>query len=577
MAETAKNIELEAEDSPPFYVNYDVKSREQFLLDLGNYTPPQLEVFQTLCKSWELEIPYARFLSQLSGAVKNVAAEVEKVLSRMQERRCGIIKLHYDSQGEMVYDSIVMSVPDSPRFHYFNLLNKLEAFFSNVDEHLPYEEYLASQDVRPLDVQTLAEGGYAPLFDDSRGGCKIFRVRLEGANQALLLAAGTGNRFIGYSLIKMRDALTRPNFAMEVARLLDLSMNDMKKRAESRDPLLVLGMAQAIEKLKDDPLVVKRVQVSQAFFDIIAILVRFVAFNLEDAKRKKNAEEDKMKDISALTLMFEQEKNPVVCETRYWEILSSFRDKYGNGFDEFCREFAAKTIEPRDEQKISVIIYIGKQYIHRSNFYQVFLGRLYIFREQAEQYLLATMQRLLRTGNRDNTTLFLNKENFEKQLMAYLRSTDPLLGDIFAAPKVFSEALMYTLREKRKIRDMNLVKEELEKFLQSETMQFKSLPVILQFSAVEIFNRSYSHLSWWRQLLMKLTGRYKSYQNQYARTSPSQARKAGDSSSSGSSRGSSQSSSLSQARGAAQQKKKNYTKHQQENAWSEFSKTIKPK
>jgi hypothetical protein len=113
-------------------------------------------------------------------------------------------------------------------------------------------------------------------------------------------------------------------------------------------------------------------------------------------------------------------------------------------------------------------------------------------------------------------------------------------------------------------------------------MQLKGFSLILNVSLPDIFQRAFDRLAWWRQILIKLTGKYASYQAQYAKQGykPAAAARAG----SGSSRGAPDAADASSSDPAAQRrpakpaaKKKSYTRKQQESAWDEFSKTLRPK
>jgi hypothetical protein len=586
MAET-QNTPTEAENFPPYYVEYAAKEREQFLSDIGNFSLPQQEIFQTLCKIWQPEIPYARFLSQVSGAIKNVTAELDKLMERLSERKCGLIKIHY-SLGEEVRDSVILTAPNSIRYYYFRLLNELEIFFGNIEPNIPDEEYLESRGLRPPVVRNLGEDSYSFIFEEAKkGDYTIFRIHLP-TQKSLLLPGGGGIRLINYCLAKLREALSRTNLSMEIARLMEIPMSELKKRGESKDPLLILGIAKAVQEVKNDPLAFKRVQAAPVFFQTTAILAHLIKCNVDDMKRKKDMEEDRLRDMNALALLLEQEKELIISEKRFGEVMATFNDKYPSGLDSFRREFAAKFVEFKDDTKIPVLIFINKSYIHRNHFYQLFLSHLYVFRDAADTYTLKTMENILRTGNRERKTIFYSRENFESELMDYLRSTDPLLAEIFAAPRILSEAIMYTFKEKRKIRDLNLTKEELEKYFRSDTMQFKSLPVILKLSISDIFQRAFFRLAWWRQLILKATGKYASYQDQYTRLgaaqggSPSRksqggSRAAGNDYGLPDGPGDSSGAARRRRKGSQNVKKRGYSKRQQENAWSQFSKTIKPK
>ena len=584
MAETAKNQNTD-DTLPPFYVEYGVKEREQFFSDLGNYTPSQLEVFQTLCKMWQPEIPYTRFLSQVSGAIKNVAAEVERIIDRLSAKKCGLIKIHY-SLGEVVRDSIILTSPGAPKFFYYSLHNCLEAFFSGIDLNVPYADYLESRGLKMPSVVELEQGAYNVIFEDASKSkdYSIYKSVLPGGKE-LLLPAGGGIRYINFCLSKLREAMADTNITAEVARLQQISLNELRKRTESKDPLVILGIAKTLQQVRHNSSGTKRTAISEHLFQCMLILSHLIERNLEEVKRKKGEEDDRLRDKQVLALMFENAPDPVISEKRFGELIATFKDKYKSDFDKFRKEFIEEFATLNEDERLPVIISIFDSYIHRSNFFQRFLAHLHIFRENADQFTLKTMEVILRTNNRADNTIFYSRENFDLELATFLGKTDPLLSDMFSKPKLLSEALIYTLKEKKKVRDLDAIRFELERYFMSDTMQLKSFSLILNISLIDIFQRAFVRLAWWRQILIKLSGKYASYQAQYAKQGYASSVVAVSQKTPKASRRGAQlepAESLSPAapaqhkrKGPQNVKKKSYTKKQTESAWDEFSKTLK--
>ncbi|MDR1625585.1 MAG: hypothetical protein LBT33_03515 [Spirochaetia bacterium] len=591
MTEAAKQ-KSDADTPPPFYVEYGVKEREQFLSDLGNFSPTQYEIFQTLCKMWQPEIPYAKFMNQISGAIKNVGAELDRVLGRLSQKKYGLIKIHYAS-GEQIRDGIILTEPASPRFFYYAIQNELETFFNGRGENIPTEDYLESCGAKPPSAQELEQGKYSLIFEDAKGKTDYTIYRLALPNKkALLLPAGGGMRFINFCLAKLREFLADSNMAAGVARIQQISMSELAKRSESKDPLVILGIAKAIQQLRHDAVETKRMQVSEMVFNCMVILACLISRNIEEVKRKRNAEEDMARDKNALIRLIEGEGDPVVGEKRFAELVNTFKDKYKDNFESFHRQFMDEVLSPQGDEKIPVIIPIGDSYIHRNNFFQIFVSRLSIFHGTAEQFTVKNMEQILRTNNKSGNAIFYSRENFDTELKALLRQSDPRLYEIFNNPKILSEAIIHTLRAKKKTRDIETLEGALGKYFTSQTMHLKGLSVILNISLLDIFHRAFVRLAWWRQLLLKFSGKYASYQDQYARQGnkglppPSARQQAGDSARSvpgtllpepaGGAPPVGTQAQRRQRKGPQNIKKKDYTKRQQENAWNEFSKTIRP-
>ncbi|MDR1179466.1 MAG: hypothetical protein LBK44_03080 [Spirochaetales bacterium] len=574
---------------PPFYVEYGVKEREQFLSDLGNFSPPQYEVFQTLCKMWQPEIPYNKFMTQISGAIKNVAAELDRVLDKLSQKKCGLLKIHYSS-GEQVRDSIILTEPAAPRFFYYATLNELEIFFSGMEEPVPYEDYLESRGVKPPSVRNLEPGQYSVIFEDAKEkkDYRIYRVVLPN-RKALLLPAGGGMRYINFCLGRLRESLADTNMASGVARVQQISMNELYKRAESKDPMVILGIAKAIQQLRHDTVETRRFQVAETLFGCMLILAYLISCNIEEIKRRKGVEEDLRQDKNALLHLIEGESDPLIPEKRFTELVNTFKDKYKDNFENFRKDFMETVLTQQGEEKIPVIISISNSYIHRNNFFHLFLSSLNIFRVNAEQFTVKTMEQILRTNNREGNTIFYSKENFDTGLKTFLRQSDPRLYEMFNNSKILSEVIIYTLKTKKKVRELEVIETELGKYFTQEAMQLKGLSSILHISLIDVFHRAFFHLAWWRQLLIKFSGKYASYENLYSRQgykningSPQRQTGASDRAAAAdlpeTANGSSAAAGTRQHRkkGARNSGKKDYTKRQQENAWNEFSKTIRP-
>jgi hypothetical protein len=320
----------------------------------------------------------------------------------------------------------------------------------------------------------------------------------------------------------------------------------------------------------------------------MCILSHLIECNIEEVRRRKGEEEELIKDKAALALFFEKEADPVVSEKRFGELLAAFKEKYKNKFDNFRREFTEQFIAQPEGEKLPVIIQIFNSYIHRNNFLRVFLSRLAVFRGNADQFTVKTMEVILRTNNSAGNTIFYSRENFDTELGTLLRKTDPFLSDMFAKPKILSEAIIYTLKEKKKVRDLEMIRTELEKYFKGDTMQIKGFSAILNISLTDVFQRAFERLAWWRQLLIKFTGKYASYQAQYAKQGYQSGTAAAhkttdDSSRKGDTLESTENLPPSvivpqhKRKSPKNDKKKSYTKKQQERAWNEFSKTLRPK
>jgi|GEM_PF-2061060 len=592
-----KDGKAKAPYPPPPYTLFDAKERGEFLSEIGNVSPAQREIFHNLCKSWQPEISHGRFLGQITGLIKNAASELLNLMVRLEEKKCGVLTFRY-SDGEAAPDRIILTSPGDCRYHFFLLRKELDGFCRNRGAEMPLEKTLTARGIVPPPscVEEPAEKDYHRIFEDpGPGDTTLYRLPLPGG-EALILPSGGGRLLIDHCRLKMRGFLEDPNLAAELARLNNTTLGDYKNRVESGDLAVWLDMLKSVRLLKADPLAARRVSASAEIMRLAEVLSGLIECRLTEQRLKKLGQEERIRDMDALALQMESEKEKFFPQERFDALLGALKEKYGEDFDSLRKDFLATYVDFSEQYKIPPVPRIAGGYLHRNNFYEYFLLRFFSFREALENDLVKDMEHLLRTNNRERKTLFTSRESFDTEIVERLRAMDPFLSELFDKPRLLTEAVVYRMKEKQKIKDPALITRELGKYFKPDTMAFRSMASILQFSIVDIFLRAFSRLSFFRQFWMRLTGKYESYRNQYLGRSlmpasglstPASSRRAtGEKTISDAPRGRKPGHSRKGAPGPASRKKisktrpaneKSYSKKQQESAWDEFSKTIRSK
>ncbi len=579
--------------TPPPYTDFEAKEREQFLSELGNFTPPQREIFHTLCKTWQPEIPYNRFLTQVQGSIKNASHEIDRLMEKLSEKRCGLIVLRFED-SEAKKDKIILTEQGDRRYYFHRLRNEMETFYASPQEPLPLEAALEEKglSVPPVFYENLSADDFSRIFTEQPSeDFSLYRVVLA-TGDAVFLPSGGGTRFINACLTKMREYFANTNLLAEAARIKETSLAEMKKRIESKDPIFWLDLSRSVLGLRSDPLFLKKVQVDAGLFLYSDILSRFIENHLAELRRRKIEQEEREKDLEALAMQIENEKERLIGQERFNELLGTVQEKYGKEHaEEIRKEFLGKYLETGEKTKLPAIVSLKGKYIHRNNFYDFFIGSLFGAREVLGEEYLKEMEHLLKTNNRERKTIFYSRENFETDIIDRLRNVDPFLSEVFGKPRLLAEAVIHTVKEKRKNKNLNDLKEELEKYFKPDSMEFKSLPLIFGLAVIDIFNRSFTRLPFWRQIWLKITGKYKSYQNQYFGLGGRPAATGKIMASGNPARPGASSETVKadfheprivrsrdlRKKREPSVKNKAYSKKQQESAWEEFSKSLKPK
>lgn len=514
-ASTSSPDELNSEHTPE-YVQYDVKSRDEFLSQLGNFSPNQRSIFHNLCNRWSPRIDYQQFISSPGQTVKNVKGELDKIFLILKQKGYGLITTKVTEEGRSKSSIILTSKLDF--FFFFYLLQ---------------EEWRDLQEdiLRPFPtVKQLGELGYAipESMTEYLEKNKLFAVDEKKAFQEriiytfpgyggeeLLIPSGTVKTVIQLAMKKVRYYLKNPDLIGVIARVKNTNLNEIKQQVGTSTPSTWLDISSTILSNIDAFENAVKLHVDSSLFISAHILYHYLNSQIEEKKRQKKEEQQRTQDMEELVKRIKGHAKRYVDAEEYEILTKDLKESYKKNFKAFEAEFNEKYTTTKEKTQLPLVFRTEEAYVHRDNIYPVFVDRFIDAMVEMKEEYTNIMKYIIRSNNRENISIFFSMENFQADLRRRVQGQYSFLHNLFLHPRVLAEAIIHSAKLKNINANIEDVRTILERYFKPNTMEYKNLVVVFNLDAEELFNRAFADLSILRQIWMKITGKHKIYREKY--------------------------------------------------------------
>ena len=496
--------------SPPAYIRFDKKQREEFLSQFGITAPAQREMFHQLCNSWRPLIDFDSFTAARTGVVTHPVHETENLIARFKAAKMGLFTYRKNDRGERVPKDIVLCDEESPRYWFHFVQDLIQQACDNPRN--PYltvgllrsrEIQLPAGSIEDLDLSRVAKGSIDALAKTER---LLFLTLQE---ERILATSQTLPLLLTFSSAKLRFILKNPEVTAAASRLLNLGLSDVTKRLEDKESGFWRGLTEVLLQHREDLLADRRLHLDTPFFQAAELFFRYLTNQIEEVKKLKEQALERETDLRQLEQLILVDKDVLMPpEELESHMKLLFRDKYGELFEEFREEFLSGYTQSSQKTAVPSIITLKAGLVHRNNLYKYFLKRFESLVPMVFQEYRAKMDRRLRKPNANNDLDFLNKENLERSLNEWTDKTDPLVGELFEKPKILAEAMIHHGRIHLNLLSVDEMKPLLERFFKPGVMTFKSYQEVYGLDVPQLFEQSFKGLSVFTQFWRRLTGTY---------------------------------------------------------------------
>ncbi len=497
--------------SPPAYIRFDKKQREEFLSQFGITAPAQREMFHQLCNSWRPLIDFQSFTAARTGVVTHPVHETENLIARFKAAKMGLFTYRKNEKGERVPKDIILCEEESPRYWFHFVQDLIQQACDN-----PRNPYLTVGLLRTREI-LLPAGGIEdyPLEKLSKSTIDALAktekmVFLTLQEDRILATSQTLSLLLTFSSAKLRFTLKNPEITAAASRLLNLGLSDVTKRLEDKESGFWRGLTEVLLEHRDDLLADRRLHLDPGFFQAAQLFYTYLTNQLEEGKRLKEQALERETDLRQLEQLVLQDKDVVMAPEELESNLKlMFKDKYRENFEGLREEFFTTYTQTTQKTALPAILTLKSGLVHRNNLYRYFVKRFEGLIPLLFQEYRIKMDKRVRKPHGNSDLDFLNKENLERSLAEWTAKTDPLVGELFEKPKLLAEALIHHGRTNLNLISVEEMKPILERFFKSGVMTFKSYQEVYSLDVPKLYDESFKRLSVFTQFWRRVTGSYR--------------------------------------------------------------------
>lgn len=503
----------------PSYTNFDNKGREGFLSQIGNFTPGERDLFHRLCRAWEPEIGYQRVLAAASSENANARTDLERLMSRLKSEGVGLISTQI-KDGQRQPHTLLLCEKLEKRFFEKLVEEYLIDVLEDPAQQLPGIQFLKAQGVQipeeyldPIDFEQLA----------SLTGEKDAAGRVEGSlfllplgkDESYLITKSGVRRFASSALIKAQFLFQNSNLLAAGAALLNSSLMEMKKNIASRLPQFWIGLTKEVVAKRKQLEAHRKLSIPPGFFPLMLFLQRLIEAQVEAGKKAKQQDEERKLDLQAMAEEIRRAPSLALSDENFGNVLQGYKEKYGEGFENFKSEFEERYLKPAARANLSIILHLEKTYVHSDNLHSLFLSRINSIGPELQKIYLALMMVYIKNGGRMQDPCFTSPASMEDDIAEKIRNEDPLLFQLLQRPQAVAEAIINSSKKSNKVRSAEEMKLVLAGFFYPDQIRFKELAIICGIDLREIYQQAFMRLSILRQIIMRVTGKHESFNRQF--------------------------------------------------------------
>lgn len=502
----------------PGFVTYDEKEREAFLSQVGNFTPVERSIFHKLCRVWEPLISFNRFSSMINRDTANANAELMRLMAKLSKSRMGIIStIIHDGTRES--KGIIVCEPGEQIFYSYLLDEELLDVFENVLLPMPTKSVLEDKNIiipdeyiTPSDFKTIA----SMYVNKQLQGTEIFSLALGNEpGDSLLFTRNAIKRLLTIHIAKTRGYFQSSNFLALMGSVMQMSLTELRSKLSAKNPEFWKSLGIAILEHRADLQAQRKVKLPDDLFPVSSFLKEFLNAQIEVARERKKQSEERKQDMKALEEIISKSESLMVAEGLFESHLDAMREKYGDEFTSFRREFEDTYLKPESHKNLPTILKIEGNYIHEDNIKPLFLQRVEKLGKELYRTYLPLMSKYIRSNRSDLASIFNSTGTFEHDIHERVKDMDVLLASLLTKPSTVAEAFIQNSRQVKELKDVEEMKSVLVGFFYPERIQFKELQVIFNLGIKDIYMHAFLNFGILRQLILRITGRHESFQKKF--------------------------------------------------------------
>ena len=496
----------------PTVFQLDLQKREEFLSQVGSFTQEQRRIFHRICDFYDPVLDYNRFVLHAGKDILFANNQIEILMKKIRNAHYGLLKFRL-VEGELKPDKIIVANRDSPEYYCHLIEDEIQR--NLIDDSLSFLKItdLEEQNQRvPFDlVETIHPESLSPLFiKGEKGQSRIYTMPLKTGGS--LLATSKSLEFlIILGRIKIRSYLNNASFISIISRYMDTKISEIQKLQKTTDRKFWLNLSTKILQNKED-LKLRLKHLEETLFQSSEIIHHFLTNAEKESEIEREEAAAKEVALNEICMEILKKEDFLVTDEDLLKILEPYTKKW-DGFREYFYESAVKV---NNKIGLPLILSIDDKYIHRDHVYPFFRSELTMQSKELKFHYIQLMERMLRTGNKDRITIFYTRDTFKEDVLEMIKKETPVLAEFLSKPRIVSEGIVHYFKNLKKVRDVNKIKDFMNNFFDKGVIRFKDADYLLNLYLLEIFDEAYKFLSWWKKLILRVSGRKDSLRSQFS-------------------------------------------------------------
>lgn len=497
----------------PSYIDLNDKEKEEFLSQRGNFSPDERTIFRELLAGYEERIDYQRFLKRVRET--GGPSLVHSLMAKLYTARVGVLRTQV-SDGERRPVAIVLTEEESFDFYYEAVCEAYVDLTESIVNPLPMRSRLAEAGLEvPENYLTLLDAEALTSAMREKENPERFIALLASINRSeLLLPSSHLRSFITISRLKVRYYMSNTSLLEQIARYQDTSLMAIKQNLGGKEPGFWLGLASTVVDKRKELQASRNVSIDNDFYQACYLIRRLITAQIEEAKERKRQEKEKEVDLETVAVSIKESESPLLEQSEMSELIERFKEKYGSDFESFREEFYERYVHAKGKRSLPKVVQLNTNYIHRDNFYPVFLDRFQLLSSELRAYYKELMADELKRSS-GNNPVFFSHENFENDIRDQIASRDEFVSAVLSKPGILAEAVILYAKQKKQVKSMDDLKTKLSVYFNPESMKLLDLPTIFNLPLGEIYDAAFEELHILRRIWIRLTGKYEAVRDKY--------------------------------------------------------------
>jgi len=502
----------------PSYLDMTENERTAFLAQIGNVQDSQRLIFNLLCDNWEPEINYRSFVDKAEEKIRYAGNILDKLMGTLMSVRCGVVFSKKDDK-QMVPESIILRDRNDIDFFFYFLRNVYQEQQKKSTSPYPTLKAFEKKVSFPTELSTdfdITKMNREAL-DSMKNKNLVLKIFLKTIKSSYLICPSRDlTELIRYSSIKLRYYLSNDAFSSMLAKIMQSTLGDLQKNLNSSEPVFWGKVGKCIMDNRDDFISKGRLSQDSAFIHAAEIIYHYSQNQVAESEKKRLENEEKKKGMQDICSRIQSTPELFMLQENFNKLIEPLNERFPGLKDDFFKRFT----ESKSKIKLPELVFIQNYFIHRDNMYPLFFTHFDKMHTQLRNYYVFNMEKVLKTGNKVGIGTFTNKVSFQMDIENQIKEQDPFLFACLKRPRIISEAIIHNAKSRKKIKDIEKIKQQLEKFFKKGRMEFLDIDTLMNLVILDVFEEAFNTLPVFKQLIIRIMGRYESYKERYTGLEP---------------------------------------------------------